>query len=448
MPVIQLHDEQLPLKRGQTRLGGGPDADVRLSDDASLGVQAVLDVGADDRVVLRRAGDDSRVQVNGVAMGAEPTPLIHGDKLVVGGVELLFADDQKDGATQYVAAAEIAAMAGRRGGPARATTATGGRLVSLVDGKEYTIADTGIRIGRDASSDVVVAQSEVSRQHCRIAPAEHGYVLADESTNGVFVNGECVQGTRLLARADVIRVGTEEFRFYADVAPVAGLAPEHAAPSAAPAVAVPAPAPLVEPAMPAPLPAPLVEAAARSAPAPLSVEPQTVPTLQQPAAAAPAAPTVDRRPVLAELELLNEGLTKGLRIEIRDALSNIGRGEQNEVVLAHDSVSTAHARLQRRDDGWYLADSGSTNGTFVSGVRLTGERRLEGTPDIRFGGVKVRFHAVAGAVDAVPGMRPISAMAPPRPVPQPPAERAGVPRWVWILLALVVVAGAVYYLKA
>src|SRR5512146_1381005 len=147
MPVIQLHDEQLPLKRGQTRLGGGPDADVRLSDDASLGVQAVLDVGADDRVVLRRGGDASRVQVNGVALGAEPTPLIHGDKLVVGGVELLFADDKKDGATQYVAASEIAAMAGRRGGPARATTATGGRLVSLVDGKEYTIADTGVRIG-------------------------------------------------------------------------------------------------------------------------------------------------------------------------------------------------------------------------------------------------------------------------------------------------------------
>ncbi|MGH7667851.1 MAG: FHA domain-containing protein, partial [Gemmatimonadaceae bacterium] len=212
MPVIQLHDEQYPLKQGQTRLGGGPAADVRVSDDLSLGVQALLELGADDRAVLRRVGTGGHVQVNWVPLGAEPTPLMHGDKLVIGGVELLFSDEDKGGATQYVAAAEIAAIAAKRSGPARATTATGGRLISLVDGKEYTIAEIGIVIGRDAASDVVVAESEVSRHHCRIAPAEAGYVLTDESTNGVLVNGERVEGTRLLARSDVIRVGTEEFR--------------------------------------------------------------------------------------------------------------------------------------------------------------------------------------------------------------------------------------------
>ncbi len=424
MPVIQLHDEQHPLKRGQTRLGGGPAADVRVSDDLSLGVQALLEVGADDRAVLRLVGTGGHVQVNGVPLGAEPTPLMHGDKLVIGGVELLFSDDDKGGATQYVAASEIAAMAAKRSGPARATTATGGRLISLVDGKEYAIPDPGIVIGRDAASDVVVAESEVSRHHCRVAPAEGGYVLTDESTNGVLVNGERVEGTRLLARADVIRVGTEEFRFYADVAPVA------------PAASAPAPA----------------EAAAapptdRPAPAHLSKEPPTLPT--QPRLAVPVPPPAPvERPVLAELELLNEGLTKGLRIEIHDALAHIGRGEHNDVVLAHDSVSDSHAKLQRRDDGWYLVDSGSTNGTFVGGVRLTGERRLDGSPDLRFGGVKARFHAAAGGVDARPGTRQISAMASPRPVPQSPAAPAGVPRWVWILLALVVLAGAVYFMKA
>ncbi|HEU4989993.1 MAG TPA: FHA domain-containing protein, partial [Gemmatimonadaceae bacterium] len=220
MPVIQLHDQQHPLKQGLTRLGAGPGVDVQVSGDASVGVQAVLELGGGDQAVIRRAGDEAAVKVNGVPLGAEPTPLIHGDKVEIAGVELLFSDDKKAGATQYVSAAEIAAIAAKRSGPARATAATGGRLVSLVDGKEYAIPGAGITFGRDAGSDVVVAQNEVSRRHAQIAPAENGYVLTDLSTNGVFVNGEKVEGTKLLARADVIRVGSEEFRFYADVAPV------------------------------------------------------------------------------------------------------------------------------------------------------------------------------------------------------------------------------------
>ncbi len=147
-------------------MGGGPDADVRVSDDASLGVQAVVELGPGEQAVIRRSGPGSTVRVNGVPLGAEPTPLLHGDKLVVGGVELRFSDDRQGGATQHVAASELAAVAGRRPGTARATMPTGGRLVSLVDGKEYAIAgDPGVVIGRDASSDVVVAQSEVSRRH-------------------------------------------------------------------------------------------------------------------------------------------------------------------------------------------------------------------------------------------------------------------------------------------
>ena len=440
MPVIQLHDEQHPLKRGQTRLGTGPDADLRVSDDAALGVQAMLDLGADDQAVIRRASDRSAVKVNGVALGAEPSPLIHGDKIEIGGVELLFSDDKKGGATQYVSASEIAAMAAKRGGPARATAATGGRLVSLTDGKEYAIGEGGAGFGRDASNEIVVAQNEVSRHHARIAPGEGGYVLTDQSTNGVFVNGERVVGSRLLARADVIRMGGEEFRFYADVAPI--VRPTASAP--APVAAAPA----------APPPAP---PAAKPAPPPLSQEPPTIPT-RAPAAPTPAPVAVpapiaatglagDARPVLATIELLNEGSAKGTRLEIRDALAHVGRGAHNEIAFADDSVSDAHAKLQLRDDGWYLVDAGSTNGTFVGGVRITGERRLEGTPDLRFGGVRVRFTAVAGPSDVVKGTRRVSVGAPDRVAAPASAKKSGIPVWVWIILALVVVAGAVYFVK-
>jgi pSer/pThr/pTyr-binding forkhead associated (FHA) protein len=280
-----------------------------VSSDPSLGVQAVLEIDANNRAIVKRARGDAIVKVNGVALGVEPTPLMHGDKVEIAGAEILFSDDKKVGATQYVSASEIASIAAKRSGPARATAATGGRLVSLVDGKEYSIGSGGISIGREAGCEVVVPQSEVSRKHATIAPAENGYVVTDLSTNGVFVNGNRIQGSQVLARADVVRVGTEEFRFYADVAPIAkgatpaaskpAVPPPAPAPAAPPSYAppaTPAPPPAAPPAMPpassAPTPAPPRPAAPPPAPAPrpapaARAEPPTAP---KPAAApAPAA---------------------------------------------------------------------------------------------------------------------------------------------------------------
>jgi pSer/pThr/pTyr-binding forkhead associated (FHA) protein len=184
--------------------------------------------------------------VNGTAL-AQPTPLIHGDKVEIRGSELFFADVVKQGgSTQFVSASDVAAIAAaKRSGPARGTLNTGGRLVSLVDGKEYPIPDAGITIGRDASADIVVAQTSVSRRHAQVIPGGGGYVVNDLSTNGVFVNGDKAASGQTLSRADVIRVGTEEFRFYADLAPIGKAAAPAAA--AAPAPAAPPPP---KPAMP------------------------------------------------------------------------------------------------------------------------------------------------------------------------------------------------------
>ena len=111
MPVIQVKDTQHTLKPGQTRLGGGAGVDVSVSDDASFGVQAVLDLGADNQVVIRRGRDGAAVRVNGVVLGVEPTPLMHGDKVDVNGIEVLFSEDKKIGATHFVSASDVAAIA-------------------------------------------------------------------------------------------------------------------------------------------------------------------------------------------------------------------------------------------------------------------------------------------------------------------------------------------------
>ena len=217
MPVITVNNLQYPLRPGQNRLGSGDDADVKITGVRARGVQAIIDVASNSNVVIRRVGARADVRVNGIAL-VDPTPLMHGDKVEIGGNELLYADDTKSGhTTMFVSpSAEMASFAQRRSG-SRATKATGGRLVSLVDGKEYAIPDAGITIGRDASANVVVPQREVSRKHAEVVPVQTGYEIRDYSANGVFVNGTRVEQVQLLSRADVISIGTEEFRFYADV---------------------------------------------------------------------------------------------------------------------------------------------------------------------------------------------------------------------------------------
>ena len=165
---------------------------------------------------------------------------------------------------------------------------------SLVDGREYTVGPDGLVFGRDAGCDIVIPSSEVSRRHAEIVAGDNGYVLTDTSTNGLFVNGGRIEGMQILGRGDILRIGPEEFRFYADAvttaaAPAAGAAA--APPAAVPPAPTRAPPPIAAaPSAAAPAPAP------STAPPPAAVVPPPIPaTAPQPAAppataAAPAAP--------------------------------------------------------------------------------------------------------------------------------------------------------------
>jgi predicted component of type VI protein secretion system len=49
----------------------------------------------------------------------------------------------------------------------------------------------------------------------------------------------------------------------------------------------------------------------------------------------------------------------------------VGRGEGSEVRLPDPSVSHRHASIRQRGTDYVIVDEGSTNGTFVGGVRLS-----------------------------------------------------------------------------
>lgn len=73
---------------------------------------------------------------------------------------------------------------------------------------------------------------------------------------------------------------------------------------------------------------------------------------------------------------------------------NVGRVSDNDLTLNHTSVSKIHATLVMNQEGTLLvADTGSTNGTYINGRRIAyGEaRHIEEGDVIGFGDVEVRF---------------------------------------------------------
>ena len=140
------------------------------------------------------------------------------------------------------------------------------------------------------------------------------------------------------------------------------------------------------------------------------VEAQGAPSLRMPAAVAPAAPaarTAQRapvRPTPSQSPITaprGAGITQGARLVAVDRIDpvpaeytlmkdeiSIGRGEDNDVVIPHASVSRQHARLMRRDGGFELMDLNSTNGSYVNEQPVQGSVIVANGSEVRLGDIK------------------------------------------------------------
>ena len=70
------------------------------------------------------------------------------------------------------------------------------------------------------------------------------------------------------------------------------------------------------------------------------------------------------------LLLVLSGPRLGNRAVLNDSPLEIGRGSGCGLVLDADSVSRKHAKIEPVEGGYRLSDLGSTNGTYVNGLRL------------------------------------------------------------------------------
>ena len=96
---------------------------------------------------------------------------------------------------------------------------------------------------------------------------------------------------------------------------------------------------------------------------------------------------------MAKLVLLSEGFT-GKTYELKVEKTTIGRLEDNAFQIAEPSISSHHCEILLRGNDVVVKDLNSTNGTFISGERVT-ESPLKPGQILRLGQVEMRLETGA-----------------------------------------------------
>jgi FHA domain-containing protein len=111
-----------------------------------------------------------------------------------------------------------------------------------------------------------------------------------------------------------------------------------------------------------------------------------------PSQAAGLVPSPAERELGRLVVVTSPELEEGSELTLDAHALTIGRAPNNDVSLPTDEyASSRHARIEPRRDGVWISDVGSTNGTFVNGIRLTRERRLAPGDQVRIGETDLRF---------------------------------------------------------
>jgi len=349
---LEYGGRRYPVAAGELVIGAGPGAALVLEAAGIRPRHAVVRMLAPGMAVVAPGEPGAEILVNGARLGNDPTPLMHGDKLGIGGLEIAVNDPGRAGATRVQSAQSSAPPS---------PPVPKARLVSLTDGREYVVNAVPFVIGREATAGLVIESDLVSRRHAEVLAVPGGNSLVDLSSNGVWVNGRRITAPVMLREGDVIRVGDADFRYHlADVAAPAAGAEHRLNATIVGLQAVRRPPPIVEP------------------PAPAVTEP------------------------LAAL-LVKKGMRKSERFQVRTPLANIGRGDYNDIVLPDASISASHAKLQLKEGIWVLTDLGSTNGSRVDGNAVRGEVALSPGAEISLGEVVLLFEPRDRGVTRVSG---------------------------------------------
>jgi len=232
-------------------------------------------------------------------------------------------------------------------------------------GRRLTLTKETISLGRHIENDICIDTDLASRHHARLFwDHGRGYLMDCESLNGTMVNGQRIWTPALLQTGDVVSAGGRSFRF--ELA--------HTAPD-----------------MP-----------------PIAADTAVLGTV---------VPGQDHAVASAELVVEAAGQQPGQRFPLRALVTTLGRDPENTIVLADASVSRRHAQIVRQQQGDYLEDLESRNGTFVNGTLLTAPQLLQPGDEIRLGALTLRYHCERVALPAATDGREHDQETVPSPTP-------------------------------
>ncbi|MCA9889651.1 MAG: FHA domain-containing protein [Anaerolineae bacterium] len=114
--------------------------------------------------------------------------------------------------------------------------------------------------------------------------------------------------------------------------------------------------------------------------------------------------------------------------ELDKEVINLGRDITNDIVINDREVSRHHLRLTRGASGYTIEDSGSTNGTFVNGKRITGATPLKNGDMIGLGETVTLGYELVRPEGQVPSSSSASGATMPSPGAPQPYEPAPSPQ--------------------
>jgi len=205
-----------------------------------------------------------------------------------------------------------------------------GRLVTADGTREFILKPGENSVGRE-SADILLSHNTVSRKHAKIT-VQDGHVSVEDmgSTNGTFVDGKRLSDGESVEIKDATELmfGSVTLKYEAPLASIDE------------AVEEPEPEEAEEPTEP-------------DVVAEVETEPETEP--------------VEETTVLAAFLVSKDD---SMRFEIAEGTNTIGRRDGSDIVISDPYISGSHAELVAENGVFTITDVGSTNGTFVNGVRL------------------------------------------------------------------------------
>jgi len=251
-----------------------------------------------------------------------------------------------------------------------------------------------ITIGRDEANEIWLDDEMASRYHAELVWQEGNIFLTDcESLNGVFLNGQRIRQSVSLASNDVLEIGSHRFAFFLESEPRKQLDDSDD---------------------------PLIHHKWRSALDSLTagsdILPATRPLSDRPIEEDPPASVeeedeektlrksdlkqteeVDRAasllllPATAGALVIRSGSKAGQCFRLSRPVLTVGRGIESDVIINDASISRRHVQFSRRDDGDYIQDLASRNGTTVNGEAVTSATLLQPGDMIEMGNIRLEY---------------------------------------------------------